>query len=195
MNNSNTTISVKWFMELPLEERIAISNKYYPEYAEDNTDLEDEEITNIYLSEHPEQAILCHHCGAEKKVKSGLCSVCGKFPPMVKEESQDNSKEGVILGEENTVLAKWYLIPTSFKPIGELRDIIIAEMDIDVTNNIEAENTSLKARIVLLEDALKKNHQWALCLLADIEAGNVEYEEEYRLELNQDIAQATNLLK
>jgi len=54
MNTNNTDKAVKWFMELPFDERIAIANKFYPEYAEDNTDLEDAEIEYIYLSEHPQ---------------------------------------------------------------------------------------------------------------------------------------------
>ena len=37
-NNSNT--AVNWFMALPFDERIAIANKYFPQYAEDNTDLD-----------------------------------------------------------------------------------------------------------------------------------------------------------
>lgn len=128
-DNSTMQKAIEWWGELKtLSEKCPLLNKYGFDVKRPTASITKDEIFNIYLSEHPEQA--------------------------VKEESQDNSKEGVILGEENTVLAKWYLIPTSFKPIGELRDIIIAEMDIDVTNNIEAENTSLKARIVLLEDAL-----------------------------------------
>jgi len=54
---------------------------------------------------------------------------------------------------------------------------------------------SLAEQNKLLREALRKNHQWAVCLLADIEAGNVEYDEKYCLELNQDISETTNLLK
>lgn len=47
---------------------------------------------------------------------------------------------------------KWYLIPTSFKPLGELREVIIAEMDINVTKDITDKNTSLKETIAALEE-------------------------------------------
>ena len=53
MESNNTDIAVNWFMALPFDERIAIANKYYPQYAEDNTDLEDAEIEHIYFSEYP----------------------------------------------------------------------------------------------------------------------------------------------
>ena len=53
MKSYNTDIAVNWFMALPFDERIAIANKYYPQYAEDNTDLEDAEIEHIYFSEYP----------------------------------------------------------------------------------------------------------------------------------------------
>lgn len=70
---------------------------------------------------------------------------------------------------------KWYLIPTSFKPLGELREVIIAEMDINVTNDLTNENTSLKETIAALEErnevlvneieCLKHNNNTA-CILA-----------------------------
>ena len=44
------------------------------------------EIEMLYLSEHPtetESKATCPHCGADKKIFSGLCSECGKFPPLV----------------------------------------------------------------------------------------------------------------
>jgi len=47
---------------------------------------------------------------------------------------------------------KWYLIPTFFKPLGELREVIIAEMDINVTKDITDKNTSLKETIAALEE-------------------------------------------
>jgi len=53
MKSNNTDIAVNWFMALPFDERIAIANKYYPQYAEDNTDLDDAEIEHIYFSEYP----------------------------------------------------------------------------------------------------------------------------------------------
>jgi hypothetical protein len=46
--------AVKWFMSLPVLTRCNISDKYYPEYAEDNLDLNDEQVEHIYLSEHPQ---------------------------------------------------------------------------------------------------------------------------------------------
>jgi len=47
--------AVKWFMnDITFNQRIAIANQYFPQYAEDNIDLEDEEIAHIYLSEHPQ---------------------------------------------------------------------------------------------------------------------------------------------
>lgn len=65
----------------------------------------------------------------------------------------------------------------------------------DKAQNNEAEsNARLIAAAPALVSALKKNHQWALCLLADIEAGNVEYDEKYLQELNQDISETTQLL-
>ena len=39
---------------------------------------------------------------------------------------------------------KWYLIPTSFKPLAELREVIIAEMDINVTKDITDKKHILK---------------------------------------------------
>jgi hypothetical protein len=61
--------------------------------------------------------------------------------------------------------------------------------------SLAKENKALMEANERLKEALKKNHQWTLCLLADIEAGNVEYDEKYCLELNQDISETTNLLK
>jgi len=51
--------------------------------------------------------------------------------------------------------AKWYLIPTSFKPVGELRDVIIAEMDINVTKELLEENESLSAQNTILKETLE----------------------------------------
>jgi len=48
-----------------------------------------------------------------------------------------------MIQDNNNTSAKWYLIPTSFKPLGELRDVIIAEMDINVTEELKAENGEL----------------------------------------------------
>ena len=45
-------IAVNWFMsEITFEKRIELANQYFPEYAEDNTDLDDCEILSIYLKE------------------------------------------------------------------------------------------------------------------------------------------------
>ncbi len=41
-------IAVNWFMSLPVSKRIELSDKHYPEYKEDNLDLEDEEILEVY---------------------------------------------------------------------------------------------------------------------------------------------------
>lgn len=59
-----TDTAVKWFMDLPFEKRIEISDRYYPEYAEDNLDLNDEEIVHIFLSEHPTETETKKEAGA-----------------------------------------------------------------------------------------------------------------------------------
>lgn len=46
---------VQWFMNKPVEERISLSDKYYPESHD--IDLEDEEIERIYLAENNIQPI------------------------------------------------------------------------------------------------------------------------------------------
>ncbi len=59
------------------------------------------EIEMLYLSEHPtetESKATCPHCGADKKIFSGLCSECGKFPPLV--SGQDFDKEVEELKEQ-----------------------------------------------------------------------------------------------
>jgi len=43
--------SVNWFMKQSVEERCRLSDKYYPEYTEDNLDLNDDEIEAIYKAE------------------------------------------------------------------------------------------------------------------------------------------------
>ncbi|WP_434127501.1 hypothetical protein, partial [Enterococcus faecium] len=40
-------------MNIPVEKRNTLSDKYFPEYAEDGTDLSDDEILIIYKAEHP----------------------------------------------------------------------------------------------------------------------------------------------
>lgn len=45
--------SVNWFTNIPVEKRNTLSDKYFPEYAEDGTDLSDDEILIIYKAEHP----------------------------------------------------------------------------------------------------------------------------------------------
>jgi len=80
----NSTIrdkSLYWWANLPNEQMHQLRDKYFP----DSFLLTADERLHIFLSEHHEQAIFCPHCGAEKKVESGLCSICGKFPPMKKE--------------------------------------------------------------------------------------------------------------
>lgn len=57
--NTNTSLknkAVNWFMSLDVKERIRLSDEYYPEYAIEKLDLEDEEIETIYLKEHPTEA-------------------------------------------------------------------------------------------------------------------------------------------
>lgn len=91
-----------------------------------------------------------------------------------------------------------------FNEISKDEEPTIEELERDLWNQptgmppIKEESQTieeLKEQNKLLREALRKNHQWALCLLADIEAGNVEYDEKYCLELNQDIAETTQLLK
>ena len=56
MKTDNTTLkAIEWFMGFNVSTRNELSDKYYPEYSEDKLDLEDEEITHIYLSEHPQE--------------------------------------------------------------------------------------------------------------------------------------------
>lgn len=60
--------------------------------------------------------------------------------------------------QDNEILhpqAKWYLIPTSFKPLGELKEVIIAEMDLNVTTDISEENEKLKQSNEALVSALR----------------------------------------
>jgi hypothetical protein len=49
--------AVEWFMNLPVKERVEMADKYYPEYKEDQTDLEDNEIEMIYSHLHPQTTI------------------------------------------------------------------------------------------------------------------------------------------
>lgn len=141
-------------------------------------------IEKMYLSEHPEQAI--KEVDDEKVARLNIMS---NLLNEYEEVAVDNSKEG-----------DWFFnnIDGDNAVVSDERGFILEAPDEQTGRELVKrwnENTSLKARIVVLENALKKNHQWALCLLADIEAGNVEYEEKYCLELNQDIAETTNLLK
>ena len=67
-------------------------------------------------------------------------------------KKDNNSNTGTVTGGE---LAKWYLIPTSFKPLGELRDIIIAEMDINVTNELTQQVKELQEENERLRKAIR----------------------------------------
>jgi len=173
MKQDKSTTPVKWFMELPLEERRAISNKYYPEYAEDNTDLEDEEITNIYLSEHPEQAVKDNWEGEKNKDmvnavgqavkevdKSALDledDIYGRHP------NQDNSKEGFTGGEwriEKSMYSNRKSLCSGTKVHTVLEDY--------TDNEEEAEaNARLIAQAPAMYRALKDLH-WACMMDSDI---------------------------
>jgi len=172
MNNDKRTTrenAMLWWNNLGNAEKIKFWNKYPYMIPSFSTrlpkDLTGVEIERLYTAEHPTET----------------------------ETKKEKGKEGDIL--EGNKGAKWYLIPAYFKPFRGFSEIVIAEMGIDVTTKLESENKSLREANERLKEALKKNHQWALCLLADIEAGNVEYDEKYCLELNQDISETTNLLK
>ena len=170
MNTDNKTtreLAIGWFnSKASLEKtRLCDTNTEIVGTVRRWETLTGREIELIYLSEHPTET----------------------------ETKKEKGKEGDIL--EGNKGAKWYLIPAYFKPFRGFSEIVIAEMGIDVTTKLESENKSIREANERLKEALKKNHQWALCLLADIEAGNVEYDEKYCLELNQDISETTNLLK
>jgi len=90
----------------------------------------------------------------------GYGKAFNKFNPSLSLPEETIKEQSSNRGEGD-MKAKWYLIPTSFKPVGELRDMIIAEMDISVTNELKEENqqlmesnTRLKERIEVLTDAL-----------------------------------------
>jgi len=92
-------------------------------------------------------------------------------------------------------------MPLTFAGIAdenEITGLYLSEHPTQPEQTIKEESKTieeLKEENKLLREALRKSNQWTLCLLSDIEAGNVEYEEKYCLELNQDISEAANLLK
>lgn len=67
----------------------------------------------------------------------------------------EQPKPEVLEGNKGDILAKWYLIPNSFKPMGELRDCIMVEMEMNVINDLEEENKSLREANERMKEALK----------------------------------------
>ncbi len=116
-----------------------------------------------------------------------ICEMTGNF--MSEEEKKANIRLISLapqLAKENKRL---------HKTINDLLETGSSKLSIQQYQKLKEENKSLREANERLKEALKNNHQWALCLLADIEAGNVEYDEKYCLELNQDISETTELLK
>ena len=108
MNNDKRTTrenAMLWWNNLGNAEKIKFWNKYPYMIPSFSTrlpkDLTGVEIERLYTAEHPtetESKATCPHCGADKKIFSGLCSECGKFPPLV--SGQDFDKEVEELKEQ-----------------------------------------------------------------------------------------------
>jgi hypothetical protein len=106
MNTDNKTtreLAIGWFnSKASLEKtRLCDTNTEIVGTVRRWETLTGREIELIYLSEHPtetESKATCPHCGADKKIFSGLCSECGKFPPLV--SGQDFDKEVEELKEQ-----------------------------------------------------------------------------------------------
>jgi len=147
-DNNTLTTAIEWYDDLSHEDRKGLSLKHFNRL--DWHHLTDEQVLGMYNWEHPEQSLL----SKEETIK----------------EQSSNRGEG-FMG------AKWYLIPTSFKPLRELRDIIIAEMDINVTNELKEENTRLKERIEVLEGALKPfSEMWGELTEEKVRQGGIVYQ-------------------
>lgn len=106
MNTDNKTtreLAIGWFnSKASLEKtRLCDTNTEIVGKVRRWETLTGREIEMLYLSEHPtetESKATCPHCGADKKIFSGLCSECGKFPPLV--SGQDFDKEVEELKEQ-----------------------------------------------------------------------------------------------
>ena len=120
-----------------------------------------DEITHIYKSEHAIEAVdtnVLNPDNLDWDLYPG--NEAGAFDHLDEPDYSPSIKEESSNREEGFTAAKWYLIPTSFKPVGELRDIIIAEMDINVTNKLEQENKTLKEALLKIDAIAYRNYGW-----------------------------------
>ncbi len=84
-NKENTEIAVNWFMALPVLTRCNLADKYFPEYKEDETDLEDDEILWVYEQEHPDlptekMYVICEHLDDHTGYKGQPVTIIEKHP-------------------------------------------------------------------------------------------------------------------
>ncbi len=112
MNNDKITtreLAIEWWDKISERakilgiavERNIDSKRAYKIWEACQGQITDAKIVEIYLTQHPtetESKATCPHCGADKKIFSGLCSECGKFPPLV--SGQDFDKEVEELKEQ-----------------------------------------------------------------------------------------------
>ena len=144
MRQDNSTIrdkSLRWWANLPNEQMHQLRDKYFP----DSFLLTADERLHIFLSEYPEQAVKEEDIlewggekeGTTQKVATALLRHASSEHKLVSEYTQTEKQmfragfiHGDVQGNESGCI--WGL------------------------EQGRAENTSLKARIVVLEDALRK---------------------------------------
>ena len=163
--------SLYWWTNLPQHKMVDFRNKWFPSKGA----LTADERLLIYKAEHPQPLKESDIQDDEMRRAYQIAdqqdweSKTGSYAETLKE---DTPNTGTVTGGEG--LAKWYLIPTSFKPIGELREVIIAEMEVtaDLTkgrefdsptslflrgenDRLKIENQALKERVKELEKQVK----------------------------------------
>lgn len=138
------------------------------------------------LSEHPEQpikeAVICEHCGKDKKVITGLCPHCGKFPA-IKEQSS-NRGEGFTADDIYSECLKWFekrQLVFSGVNAGSYLDREDFETNArwikDQFINSEAENQALRESNTRLKEALQPfAKMWGELTEEKVRQGGVVYQ-------------------
>lgn len=149
-NKTTRQSAIEWWNWLPYTEKIRIWEKYPYLIAgwESRTikDLTGREIQTLCEVHHPntEQPV-CQHCGASKKVDTGMCPECGKFPTTPIKEDKGVGIEGWKLDFDNDTGAnddsywEWYnLINPDGENVAKIPDQREANKIAAILNNHDA---------------------------------------------------------